>query len=188
MLSIDTSDSDIHVLTCHRQFPFRYYIHPQTFQLSRVNTPTPNNLINIIIQWMFCNSPYFSKVREHFQWTNSDGAAPHDPVTHIRAFCIQSLASSLYAIGGRSSLPLRCHGCRFTRNHCACAPMLYISELCEDCTVSNESDYAWTSKPWQRTRGHGQWRHILQQRISRVHLQCVVCFHRIEIYNHHGSD
>ena len=25
MLSIDTStDSDIHVLTCHRQFPFRY--------------------------------------------------------------------------------------------------------------------------------------------------------------------
>ena len=28
------------------------------------------------------------------------------------------------AIGGSSSLPLRCHGCRFTRNHCACAPML----------------------------------------------------------------
>ena len=51
----------------------------------------------------------------------------------------------LYAIGGRSSLPLHCHGCRFTRNHCACTPMLYISELCEDCTVANEIDYAWTS-------------------------------------------
>ena len=45
--------------------------------------------------------------------------------------------------------PLRCLGCRFTRNHCACAPILYISELCEDCTVANEIDYetdcAWTS-------------------------------------------
>ena len=40
------------------------------------------------------------------------------------------------AIGARSSLPLSCHGCRFTRNHCACAPMLYISELCEDCIPS----------------------------------------------------
>ena len=45
-----------------------------------------------------------------------------------------------YAIGGRSSLPLRCHGCRFTRNHCACAPMLYISELCEDC---NRREWNW---------------------------------------------
>ena len=49
-----------------------------------------------------------------------------------------------YAIGGRSSLPLRCHRCWFTRNHCACAPLLYISELCEDCTIANEIDYAWT--------------------------------------------
>ena len=34
------------------------------------------------------------------------------------------LLQRMYAIGGRSSLPLRCHGCRFMRNHCACAPML----------------------------------------------------------------
>ena len=37
----------------------------------------------------------------------------------------------------------------FTRNYCACAPMLYISELCEDCAVANEIDYqidyAWAS-------------------------------------------
>ena len=46
-----------------------------------------------------------------------------------------------YATGGRSSLPLRCLGCRFTRNHCACAPMLCISELCEDCPVASEIDY-----------------------------------------------
>ena len=64
-----------------------------------------------------------------------------------------------YAIGGCLSLPHRCRGCRITRNHCACAPMLYISGLSEGCTVANEIDYAWTSKPWQRTRGHGEWRH-----------------------------
>ena len=29
-----------------------------------------------------------------------------------------------------------------TRNYCACTPMLYISELCEDCAVANEIDYA----------------------------------------------
>ena len=34
----------------------------------------------------------------------------------------------------------------FTRMvHCACAPMLYILELCEDCAVANEIDYAWAS-------------------------------------------
>ena len=37
----------------------------------------------------------------------------------------------------------------FTQNYCACAPMLYISELCEDCAVANEIayeiDYAWAS-------------------------------------------
>ena len=33
----------------------------------------------------------------------------------------------------------------FTRNHCACAPMLYISGLSEGCTLANEIDYAWTS-------------------------------------------
>ena len=33
----------------------------------------------------------------------------------------------------------------FTRNYCACAPMLYISELCEDCAVANEIDYVWAS-------------------------------------------
>ena len=33
----------------------------------------------------------------------------------------------------------------FKRNYCACAPMLYISELCEDCAVANEIDYAWAS-------------------------------------------
>ena len=33
----------------------------------------------------------------------------------------------------------------FTLNYCACAPMLYISELCEDCAVANEIDYAWAS-------------------------------------------
>ena len=58
---------------------------------------------------------------------------------------VASFLQWYYAIGGRSSLPLRCLGCRFTRNHCACAPMLYISELCEGCTVENEIDYAWTS-------------------------------------------
>ena len=26
-------------------------------------------------------------------------------------------------------------------------------------TFANEIDYAWTSKPWKRTRGHGEWRH-----------------------------
>ena len=45
--------------------------------------------------------------------------------------------------------PLRCKGYRFTRNHCACPTMLYISELCEHCTVANdidyEIDYAWAS-------------------------------------------
>ena len=29
----------------------------------------------------------------------------------------------------------------FTRYYCACAPMLYISELCEDCAIANEIDY-----------------------------------------------
>ena len=37
----------------------------------------------------------------------------------------------------------------FTHNYCACAPMLYISELCKDCAVANEIDYeidyAWAS-------------------------------------------
>ena len=33
----------------------------------------------------------------------------------------------------------------FTHNYCACAPMLYISELCEDCAVVDEIDYAWAS-------------------------------------------
>ena len=46
------------------------------------------------------------------------------------------------AIGGSLSLPLRCHGCRFTRNHCECAPMLHISGLSEGCSVANEIDYA----------------------------------------------
>ena len=34
----------------------------------------------------------------------------------------------------------------FTRNYCACAPMLYISELCEDCAVANEIDYKLTMR------------------------------------------
>ena len=33
----------------------------------------------------------------------------------------------------------------FTHNYSACAPMLYISELCKDCAVANEIDYAWAS-------------------------------------------
>ena len=50
----------------------------------------------------------------------------------------------------------------FTRNYCACAPMLYISELCEDCAIANKIDYEiWlcvSQHPWQRTRDHGVWR------------------------------
>ena len=53
--------------------------------------------------------------------------------------------AKVYAIEGRSSLPLRCHAMPVHANKCACAPMLYISELCEGCTVVNEIDYAWTS-------------------------------------------
>ena len=46
------------------------------------------------------------------------------------------------AIGGSSSLPLRCHAMPVAgADQCACAPILYISELCEDCTVANEIDY-----------------------------------------------
>ena len=77
------------------------------------------------------------------------------------------LGSPQYAIGGRSSLPLRCRGCRFTRNHCACAPMLYISELCEDCTVANEIDYVWTSIH-DNGQGVTACDVVLQQRISWV--------------------
>ena len=33
----------------------------------------------------------------------------------------------------------------FRRNYCTCAPMLYIAELCEDCAIANEIDYAWAS-------------------------------------------
>ena len=47
-----------------------------------------------------------------------------------------------YAIGGRSSFPLRCHALLVHTDQCACAPILYISELCEDCTVAIEIDYA----------------------------------------------
>ena len=84
-----------------------------------------------------------------------------------------SIRIGKYAIGGRSSLPLRCHRCRFTRNHCACAPMLYTSEVCDDCTVANEIDYAWTSKPWQQTRGHGEWYHTPTAYCHLVYSQLV---------------
>ena len=76
--------------------------------------------------------------------------------------------------GGHSSLPLCSHGCRFTRNHCACAQMLYISELCEDSIVANEIDYAWTSKPWQRTRGQGELRHTPTAYGHRYWLTCLL--------------
>ena len=59
--------------------------------------------------------------------------------------CSGCLVASLCAIGGSSSLPLRCHAMPVHADQCACARMLYISELCEDCTVANEIDYAWTS-------------------------------------------
>ena len=61
---------------------------------------------------------------------------------HPKKIPESATAHKEYAIGGRSSLLLHCLRCRFTRNHCACAPMLYISELCEDCTVAKEIDYA----------------------------------------------
>ena len=46
------------------------------------------------------------------------------------------------AVKAQTSLaPLsRFRGSRVTTN-CACTPMLYISELCEDCAVANEIDY-----------------------------------------------
>ena len=49
-----------------------------------------------------------------------------------------------YAVEAQTSLaPLSWfHGSRVTT---ACAPMLYISELCEDCALANEIDYAWAS-------------------------------------------
>ena len=55
----------------------------------------------------------------------------------------------LYAVEAQTSLaPLSWfHDSRVTTAHCA--PMLYISELCEDCAVANEIDYeieyAWAS-------------------------------------------
>ena len=89
----------------------------------------------LIHNWNVSSSPIGNNILTELQWTI------------FLAFCI--LFSWLYAIGGRSSLPLRCLGCRFTWNHCACAPMLYISELFEDCTIANEInyeiDYAWPS-------------------------------------------
>ena len=36
--------------------------------------------------------------------------------------------------------------------------MLYISELCEDCAVANEIDYAWTCIHDNGTRDNGAWR------------------------------
>ena len=58
------------------------------------------------------------------------------------------MINSQYAVKAQTSLALLSsfHGSRV--NHCACAPMLYISELCEDSAVANEIDYeidyAWT--------------------------------------------
>ena len=41
---------------------------------------------------------------------------------------------------------LRCHGFMVhAYYYYACVPMLYISELCEDCAIANEIDYAWAS-------------------------------------------
>ena len=46
----------------------------------------------------------------------------------------------------------------FTRYYCACTPLLYISELCEDCAVANEIDYeiddAWTNIHGIHDNGH----------------------------------
>ena len=60
--------------------------------------------------------------------------------THVIA-SVYGCVHDICAIGGSSSLPLRCHAMLVHADQCACAPILYISELCEDCTVANEIDY-----------------------------------------------
>ena len=69
-----------------------------------------------------------------------------------------------YAVEAQTSLvPLSWfHGSRVTTAH-AHAPMLYISELCEDCACRREWSWLWnwlcvSQHPWQRTRDHGVWR------------------------------
>ena len=57
---------------------------------------------------------------------------------------------------------------RFTHNHCACAPTLYIAELCEDCTVANEIDYAWTSIHDNGHVVYGVWRLTSTAHYSRI--------------------
>ena len=73
-------------------------------------------------------------------------------------FLIHSIVGREYTIGGRSSLPLRCLGCRFTRNHCACAPMLYIFQSYAKTVPSQMKLTCVNQHPWQRTHGHGVWR------------------------------
>ena len=60
-----------------------------------------------------------------------------------------------YAIKAQISLaPLS----RFRGYYCACTPMLYISEKCEDCAIANEIDYeiddAWTNIHGIHDNGH----------------------------------
>ena len=80
-------------------------------------------------------------------WNRTPFVSFPDCSQNVSSTCT-TFQSPEYAIGGRSSLPLRCHAMPVHTDQCACAPMLYISELCEDCTVANEIDYeiyyAWT--------------------------------------------
>ena len=61
----------------------------------------------------------------------------------------------------------------FTRNYCACASILYISELCEDCAVANEIDNE-IDDAWASINDNG---HVitacdvwLQQRIAQIYI------------------
>ena len=106
-----------------------------------------------------------------------EGPTLHDvtrtrPLAPVRCICIVIFSYFFpngkmfqeYAVKAQTSLASLSRF-RFTRYYCACTPMLYISELCEDCAVANEIDYeiddAWTSIHGIHDNGprdHGVWR------------------------------
>ena len=132
-----------------------------------------NYMIHIWIQQvmiLWCKDSYTStKVIRHLHVSG-----PLKWLNHIKvendlgkcAVCWQQWYSNDYnndyntlAIGGRSSLPLRCHAMPVHADQCACAPMLYISELCEDCTVAQMKVIMREPASMTTDKGRGKWRH-----------------------------
>ena len=86
---------------------------------------------------------------------------------------------SQYTVKAQTSLaPLSWfHGSHVTTAQCACAPMLYISELCKDCRHGWNWLWNWLCvnlHPWQRTRDHGVRRLTLTAYNWRVYFQNLI--------------